>query len=54
MVATATQTVQRQISGDAFTTRPVVMGRRGVISSGHYLASARIQAADSAWIIPAA
>ena len=28
------------ISGDLFTTRPVVLGRRGVITSGHYLASA--------------
>lgn len=27
-------------SGDGFTTRPVVFGRRGVIASGHYLASA--------------
>src|SRR5919198_1010709 len=28
------------IVGDAFTTRPVIMGRRGVITAGHYLATA--------------
>ncbi len=30
----------RQIYGDTFTTRPVIMGRRCVLASGHYLASA--------------
>ena len=29
-----------RITGEAFTTRPVITGRRGVITSGHYLASA--------------
>jgi gamma-glutamyltranspeptidase / glutathione hydrolase len=29
-----------EITGAAFTTRPVITGRRGVITSGHYLASA--------------
>jgi gamma-glutamyltranspeptidase/glutathione hydrolase len=33
-------TVRPSIAGDGFTTRPVVMGRRGAITSGHYLASA--------------
>ncbi len=28
------------ITGETFTTRPVVLGRRGVVTSGHYLASA--------------
>ena len=28
------------VVGDAFTTRPVVMGRYGVITAGHYLATA--------------
>src|SRR5947209_14924461 len=31
---------RRDISGDTFTTRPVIMGRRGVVTTGHYLASA--------------
>jgi gamma-glutamyltranspeptidase/glutathione hydrolase len=38
--AVETGSAQQAICGNNFTTRPVVMGRRGVISSGHYLASA--------------